>query len=210
MNGRDELLGRLRAKQRPAADAPVWRSERAFPDLAERFCAMLRAAGGEPHRVPDRETAVRVIDDLLWEASAKCVALNGDAEVEALALPARFPEIAWRLVGRDPGDDLRAFCATAEVGIGGCLALIAETGTAVVAGSGAGRSRLAILLPPMHIVVAPLSALTTDLFAWTAARSGALPANLTLISGPSKSADIGQTLAVGVHGPGRFVVILVG
>jgi L-lactate dehydrogenase complex protein LldG len=36
-----------------------------------------------------------------------------------------------------------------------------------------------------------------------------LPPNALLISGPSKTADIEQTLAYGVHGPKRLVVILV-
>jgi len=37
----------------------------------------------------------------------------------------------------------------------------------------------------------------------------ALPANALVISGPSKTADIEQTLAYGVHGPRRLVVLLV-
>jgi L-lactate dehydrogenase complex protein LldG len=36
-----------------------------------------------------------------------------------------------------------------------------------------------------------------------------MPSNALLISGPSKSADIEQTLAYGVHGPKELVVILV-
>jgi L-lactate dehydrogenase complex protein LldG len=35
-----------------------------------------------------------------------------------------------------------------------------------------------------------------------------MPAGLTLVSGPSKTADIEQTLAIGVHGPKRLIVLL--
>ena len=54
--------------------------------------------------------------------------------------------------------------------------------------------------------------LTTDLFTWVSewqrGEPGSMPANVTLISGPSKTADIEQTLAVGVHGPKRLIVLL--
>ena len=78
----------------------------------------------------------------------------------------------------------------------------------MVVSSGRGRSRLTSLLPPVHLALVPTSSLTTDIFTWTAARQGQLPASLTLISGPSKTADIEQTMAVGVHGPKRFIVVL--
>ena len=86
-------------------------------------------------------------------------------------------------------------------------AALAETGSLVVT-SGAGKSRMATLLPPVHIAMLPESCLHMDLFTWTAAREGPLPANLTLISGPSKTADIEQTMAVGVHGPRRLIAIV--
>jgi L-lactate dehydrogenase complex protein LldG len=35
-----------------------------------------------------------------------------------------------------------------------------------------------------------------------------MPANVIMISGPSKTADIEQTMAVGVHGPKRLIVVL--
>ncbi len=72
----------------------------------------------------------------------------------------------------------------------------------------ARQGRLVPLLPPVHIALAPTSALTTDLFTWTAGRGGAMPSALTLVSGPSKTADIEQTMAIGVHGPKRLIVIL--
>jgi L-lactate dehydrogenase complex protein LldG len=68
---------------------------------------------------------------------------------------------------------------------------------------------LATLLPPIHIALVSSGQLTADLFTWTAARRGRLPANVVLISGPSKSADIERTLAVGVHGPKRLIVVLI-
>ena len=102
---------------------------------------------------------------------------------------------------------MREFCARADVGLSGVEGALAETGSLIVH-SGPGKSRLATLLPPVHVALVPVSCLMPDIFTWTAARNGKMPANLTLISGPSKSADIEFTLALGVHGPGRLVAVL--
>jgi L-lactate dehydrogenase complex protein LldG len=71
---------------------------------------------------------------------------------------------------------------------------------------------MATLLPPLHVALVPATRLTTDIFSWRAARTAStvsqVPANITLVSGPSKTADIEQTLAVGMHGPRRLVVLL--
>ena len=93
------------------------------------------------------------------------------------------------------------------VGSSGVEVALAVTGS-LVFHSGPGISRLATLLPPIHMALVPLSCLVPDIFTWAASRHGEMPANLNLISGPSKSADIEFTLTLGVHGPKRLVAVL--
>lgn len=206
MNAREHILARLRARRRPARAVPAWRTRRSFENLADRFTDALTAVGGEVWRVEDLDEGVDRLHALLVELGAKRVVANHEPPLDRLNLPARLPAFEWFVVGQTPGE-LRAFCATADVGVSGAIAALAETGSVVVQ-SGPGRSRLATLLPPVHVAFVAASQLTTDIFTWVAARPDPLPANLVFISGPSKTADIEQTLAVGVHGPGCFICIL--
>lgn len=88
---------------------------------------------------------------------------------------------------------------------------IAETGTLIL-WPNADEPRLMSLVPPVHFVI-----LETEYLYSTFAEamqtqdwiSQGMPTNALLISGPSKSADIAQVLAYGVHGPKELVVILV-
>jgi L-lactate dehydrogenase complex protein LldG len=100
-------------------------------------------------------------------------------------------------------------------GLSSVDAAFAATGTVMVA-SGPGKSRSASLLPLRHIVLVPLSRLYPTAEAWLAERRyvGDLlsfvreSANIALISGPSKSADIESNLTLGVHGPKQVHAIL--
>lgn len=87
---------------------------------------------------------------------------------------------------------------------------IADTGSLVLWPS-PDEPRLLSLVPPIHVALLEASQIR-DTFrqvlrdeGW----AGAMPANALLISGPSKTADIEQTLAYGVHGPKRLVVVLI-
>jgi len=206
MNSREQILSRLRAQERSLTPPPAWRSRRHFDSLADRFTAALTQVHGEVVRAANLEEALECLAEHLDSLGARRVVVNADPLFLGLDLPARHPEIEWHLVGRTAGD-LRAFCAAADAGLSSAEVALAETGSIVIS-SGPGRSRLATLLPPVHLALVPTSCLTTDIFTWTAARRPELPATLTLISGPSKTADIEQTMAIGVHGPKRFIVIL--
>jgi L-lactate dehydrogenase complex protein LldG len=68
------------------------------------------------------------------------------------------------------------------------------------------------LLPETHIAVLPSSRILRTLeeaFARARDERGALPRALNLVSGPSRTADIEQTVTLGAHGPYRVHVILV-
>ena len=211
MNSRDEILNRLRKEARDVVSPQPWLTRRHFDDPAARFVQTLNANKGEAHQSHDFEQALSLVGDLLHEAGAQKVIVDGHPLLENADLPDRWPDIEWFIVGRSGGDespdDLREFAAAADAGLSVATAALAETGTVVVA-TGPGRSRLTGLLPPVHVVLTPAIRLTTDLFTWTALRPDVLPSSVTLISGPSKTADIEQTMAVGVHGPGRFIIIL--
>ncbi len=98
-----------------------------------------------------------------------------------------------------------------DVGVTGAQAAIAETGTLVLE-SERERHRLASLLPPVHIAI--LNAADICLSLGEALRlvrrdgSTAMSRTITFITGPSRTADIELTLAIGVHGPKELYVIV--
>jgi L-lactate dehydrogenase complex protein LldG len=97
------------------------------------------------------------------------------------------------------------------------LAGVAETGTLMVH-SGALTPNTLHFLPETHIAVVYADELVgTYEDAWTVLRAklggdlsnGALPRTVSLVTGPSRSADIGKILLMGAHGPKRLHIILV-
>ncbi len=97
------------------------------------------------------------------------------------------------------------------LGVTAAIAGLADTGSLVV-NSGAGRPRSASLLPPVHVALLPVSNLYPDLPTWMALegeRFLSTTANVVIITGPSKTADIELNLVMGVHGPGEVHVILI-
>lgn len=97
--------------------------------------------------------------------------------------------------------------AAAEVCVEEVAAGIAETGSLVCSSAG-GRALQASLLPARHVALLPaekIFATLDDYFSGLAAP----PANFTLITGPSRTADIELTLAIGVHGPERLDILVI-
>ena len=97
------------------------------------------------------------------------------------------------------------------VGITGCFVAIAETGSLMLL-SGPDTFASAALLPETHIAVVPVSRIVANLeaaFARMRAEHGQLPRATNIISGPSRTGDIEQTIVLGAHGPYRVHVILV-
>lgn len=85
---------------------------------------------------------------------------------------------------------------------------IAETGS-LVCTSEAGRPVQAGLLPSHHIAIVAAENVFPKLEDFFGSRTSPLPTNITLETGPSRTADIELTLTIGVHGPERLSIIVV-
>ena len=117
---------------------------------------------------------------------------------------------AQRIANSDnPPNAHDIFCF--DVGISTAQAAIAETGTLVL-DSTYERHRLVSLVPPVHIAIIDASSICetlSDALALLQKDKEISPA-VTFITGPSRTADIELTLAVGVHGPQELYVIVNG
>jgi L-lactate dehydrogenase complex protein LldG len=98
-----------------------------------------------------------------------------------------------------------------DVGVSTAQLAIAETGTLVLE-SQSEKHRLVSLVPPVHIAIVEASSIVLTLGEALAAvhrgGSGKLSPTITFITGPSRTADIELTLAIGVHGPQELYVIV--
>jgi L-lactate dehydrogenase complex protein LldG len=96
-----------------------------------------------------------------------------------------------------------------DVGITTAQAAIAETGTLVL-DSARERNRLISLVPPVHVAIVDSSSIFSTLAEALAFihQDGTISPVVTFITGPSRTADIELTLAIGVHGPQELYVIV--
>jgi L-lactate dehydrogenase complex protein LldF len=92
-----------------------------------------------------------------------------------------------------------------QAGLSGALAAIAETGTLVLP-SGAGRGQFVSLTPEIHIAVLDSRSIYQDLSQVLNLPELREASAISLISGPSRTADIEMTLTIGVHGPSQVRV----
>jgi L-lactate dehydrogenase complex protein LldG len=99
---------------------------------------------------------------------------------------------------------------TLKVGITGCEFLVSRLGSIMVSSK---NSRRLNVYPEIHVVIAYADQLVDDLkdafVAVQAKYSGKIPSMLSVITGPSRTADIEKTLVMGAHGPRELFLILV-
>ena len=128
---------------------------------------------------------------------------------KAVAGWAAYADWDWQGAGIDYAG--RAANKDDSVGFTGCFCAIAETGTLLLL-SAPDMPKLNALLPETHICVVPKHRIVhtmEDALALVRAEIGEPPRAMFFVSGPSRTADIEQTIVIGAHGPYRVHVILV-
>lgn len=211
------FLDQLRRRVRPPAQVtelpPADDALRAVDpgsDLATRFVASAEVAGCRVHRVGLADWTSQVAR-IVAEQDITSVLVQ--AEPRTALTPERAAHLARVLTDHSVSvmtETSDAVLFDVGAAVTGVLSATAETGTLVCA-SGPSSARGSTLVPPVHIAIVDQAQLVADLFdtfAWLG-RRGELPANVNLITGPSKTADIEGVLVTGMHGPGVVHVILV-
>lgn len=187
-----------RASAGPAADARVQAMQTALAaSHAEVWCA---TADAWPAQLAARLADAGVRRLLLDPARAESTALARALPDTVAPVPFDRPIDAWKT---ELFDTIDAGFTVARSGI-------AATGTLVLAPD-SGTPRTVSLVPPLHVALVHASTLHADLHAAVHAERwpAGMPTNLALVSGPSKTSDIQQTLAYGAHGPRRLWVVIV-
>ena len=200
---REAILNRLRAVQNdaPAVNFTPVPAPRPTPvsDLKTQFLQAALAGSSTVEEVAGRHEVPAAVQRYL----------EGEGLPKAAALWAEFRELDWASAGITVA--VRAANGDDAVGITGVGCAIAETGTLVVL-SGPDTAATTSLLPATHIAVVRLSSLVPGMeeaLARIKTEQGALPRAVNLISGPSRTGDIEQTIVLGAHGPSRVHLILV-
>jgi L-lactate dehydrogenase complex protein LldG len=215
-SARGRILGRLRAAalvEQPALpDVAGWfESRRRNEDQTQRVARLrsaLESAHAEVHDTTLADWPATLLGIALAKGLRRLLIGSDTPHGNRLeALHAVSPKLvrydnsieAWR---DDLFDGIDAGLTLARSGIAetGCLILWPD----------AREPRLMSLVPPVHFVLLDTATIHADLHSAIAAEGwkNGLPSNALLISGPSKTADIQQTLAYGAHGPRELIVLL--
>lgn len=216
MSAREQILSRLRkpnvAAQPILPDVADWfASHGRCEDVAQR-AARLRTALEAVHTELHDVTHANWVDVLLQVASAKGLRqlLVGTNTPHGAELQASQTGDIQLMVYDKPIDSWRDLLFD---GVDSALTLargaVAETGSLILWPS-PNEPRLMSLVPSTHFVLLDVGTIHADFYSamTTEGWSKGMPTNALLICGPSKTADIQQTLAYGAHGPKELVVLL--
>jgi len=199
-DGRPEAVAR-RLAERPRGPIPA-RGQLPPARRGELFLEMAQAVGATVERVAAPSRVPHAVADYLAAHNLPArVRVAPDAELSALPWDRR-PTLEVGFGGAQPDD---------AVSVTAALAGVAETGT-LLAVSGPGSPTALNFLPGVHIVVLHADRVVGSYEeAWEMLRrAGPMPRTAGLITGPSRTGDIEQTILLHAHGPGRLHILLVG
>jgi L-lactate dehydrogenase complex protein LldG len=183
--------------------------------LASTFARELEQVGGKFVGVLTPAEVSRRIVSLASELGARTVALGQGIATDMDAVGEALERADCRIVRTIPVADsertaMRSRVADADLGIADADFAIASTGTLAVA-STANRPSSLTLLPPASLAIVQIDRVLPNLAAALAELGPERIAahRFTLITGPSRTADIEKRIVLGVHGPKSLHVIVV-
>ena len=179
-----------------------------MPLLFNTFKTRAEAVSAEVHRFATKAEALHFILAFLRDENVADVDQWRAVWVNGSLLDGVDRE---RLAEQTPGltfDVTRDAAEASKIGISQMEWAIADTGT-LVTDAGPVERRLVSTLPVIHMAVVATDALEADMPAALARIHPNQCGYISMITGPSRTADIERVLTIGVHGPSRLVIVFV-
>jgi L-lactate dehydrogenase complex protein LldG len=189
----------------PEIVEPVARLVSSDIGLPELFASRAEAQKMHVEPAEPEEVAAKVVGYLVGRGLRR-IALPDSPLLERLGVPAALRDAGldartWREISLDQLYDF-------DAGVTDVSYAVAETGSLVIQTS-AAHGRAISLVPSVHVaIVEPKNCVADLLDLMEKLRETGVGNNATIITGPSKTADIEGALVVGVHGPGEVRVFL--
>jgi len=192
VSARERILDRVKAavERRDRLEHPGnfegWRPAAPSGDAVDQLTSMLEAAGAEVVREDGLAGAGK------W---VRRFANDFESVTVGVTLPAQLRPMTTTRGSHE-----------AELGVSMARGAVAETGSLIMDARDGRRTQL---LTPTHVVFVRATDIHVTFRDALLSLRDDLPSAIGLHSGPSKSADIAQTLVKGVHGPGRLIAVLI-
>ncbi len=215
MSAREQILQRLKHRRGQALTVPecdysvLDRGKASQAERLQQFEQTLESVHGEVHRV-HRDDWLERLAEILQARKAHNLLIPKAHPIGQAVRDARQPGLPELLSYDRPMENWqRELFTEVDASLTSTRGGIAETGSLILWPT-TDEPRLMSLVPPVHIAVLEASELYGTFLEALRAQGWAkgMPTNALLISGPSKTADIEQTLAYGVHGPKELIVLV--
>jgi L-lactate utilization protein LutC len=193
VSARDNILARLKRTAAPARRETPPRPA-VSGDLVQRFTATLGELAATIEPIASRDAVPAAVQRYAREHE-----LTG-----AVAVAPALAKLAWP---DDMALDIGTTDGTALLAVSQARAGIAETGSLVMVSGPATPTRLNFL-PDHEIVVLEAGAILRHLDEALLLLNASMPRALNLVTGPSRTADVEQTIQLGAHGPRALHVLL--
>lgn len=197
MSTRDILISRIRQHSNERIGLPaILPNEKSDAEVITNFVERFKLNGGEVDRFESEAALGEWIRSYAARWNITSVVLSDELKLDLGAMPVMFNSSVDARIVLEQRDSV--------LGIDRALFGVAQSGAVCIAES--GSVRWSSMIPAHHVVILSEANIVADLVSCMSS----LPNDetITVIAGPSKTADIEKTLITGVHGPGRITVAL--
>ena len=207
---RKRILQRLRDNpvlSEPPGRTPAPRKHWSLEQRIQCFSEQQRRVHGEVFRLARSQWRNWLAVELPKRGLRRLLAGTGDLGEQLAAVDIRGIEL--RRYDQEIETWKPELFTEVDVAITGTRCGVAETGSLVL-WPDADEPRLMSLAPPLHVALLQADRLFENFAEMIEKEHWAsrMPTNALLISGPSKTADIEQTLAFGIHGPKALITLI--